>query len=337
MKILVIRFSSIGDIVLTSPVLRSLKAQLPDAEIHVLTKKRFYNLLEFNPAVSTVIPFSDGLFRLITKLRQEKYDLIVDLHHNLRSFAVKFGLGVPSFSFDKLNFEKWILVRFKKNLLPDLHIVDRYLEAVAPLGVYNDGQGLAFYPCSCEEPEKNAIPEAFWNKPYVLASIGGTHATKRMPVKKWLELLQPIEAPLIISGGKEDQESAAELVAGLQGLGKITFNACGAFTLGGTAYLIKESALVISHDTGLMHIAAAYQRPVLAIWGNTVPEFGMYPYKTPFLNLEVRDLACRPCSKIGFAACPQGHFRCMNDQTFDDPAVKTFIRKALNSEAESYH
>lgn len=331
MKILVIRFSSIGDIVLTSPVLRCLKEQLPDAEIHFLTKKRFYVLLEFNPTVSTVIPFSDGLFRLVYKLRQEKYDLVIDLHHNLRSFAVKFGLGVPSFSFEKLNLEKWLLVRFKKNLMPNRHIVERYLDTVAPLGVENDGKGLAYYPCSCEEPEKNSIPEVFWQKPYVVASIGGTHATKRMPVAKWVELLKQINVPILICGGKEDRESGSGMETGLLQIGKTVHNACGAFTLGGTAYLIKQAALVISHDTGLMHIAAAYKRPVLAIWGNTVPEFGMYPYKTPFLNLEVRNLACRPCSKIGFSACPEGHFRCMNDLSLEEPVVKAFIEGALAS------
>ena len=94
-------------------------------------------------------------------------------------------------------------------------------------------------------------------------------------------------------------------------------NGCGRYSLHQSASLLRQAAFVVSHDTGLMHIAAAFGQRIYSIWGNTVPEFGMYPFRTEYEALEVPGLPCRPCSKIGFAQCPQGHFRCMRAQNLD--------------------
>lgn len=137
-----------------------------------------------------------------------------------------------------------------------------------------------------------------------------------MPAKKWNEILSWIPAPVIIIGGKEDQEAGEQIVEENPGFpGQHIWNACGQFSIGGSSYLIRMSSLVITHDTGMMHIAAAFKKPTVAIWGNTTPRLGMYPYQTEYINLEVDDLPCRPCSKIGFSACPEVHFQCMEKQT----------------------
>ena len=144
-KILIIRFSSIGDIVLTSPVIRCLKLQT-GSEIHYLTKQPFVALLKNNPHVSKVFAIDKSVGEVLPALRREKYDYIIDLHHNLRTFILKWRLPfVKSYAFKKLNFEKWLLTNFKINRLPKTHIVDRYLETVKSLGVKNDGQGLDFF------------------------------------------------------------------------------------------------------------------------------------------------------------------------------------------------
>jgi len=330
-KVLVLRFSSIGDIVLTSPVLRCLKNQLKGVEIHYLTKKKFFGLLEHNPNISKIYTFESSVEYVLPILKKENYDVVIDLHNNLRSNYIKLVLGKASFAFEKLNFQKWLYVNLKKDFLPDVHIVDRYLETVKSLSVKNDGKGLDFFPCDCDKIENEDIPDEIRGFPYAILSIGGTHFTKKMPVKKWIELGSQIPIPMVIIGGKEDVEVGQsienELIAG----GKKVWNTCGQFSIGGSAHLIKKSALTITHDTGMMHIAAAFQIPTVAIWGNTTPKLGMYPFKTQYINLEVNNLACRPCSKIGFSACPKYHFDCMQKQDFSQKSLQLFINQSIES------
>lgn len=330
-KILVIRFSSIGDIVLTSPVLRCLKNQIPGAEIHFLTKKRFAGLLEHNPHITKIVAADKVLRHTIAELRQENYDVVIDLHHNLRSLRVKMMLFKPSFSFDKLNIKKWLWVNLKMDRMPDIHIVQRYLETTKSLGVKDDGQGLEFYPCDCDLPDAEEFPEEIKGSPYVVLSIGGTHFTKKMPVSKWIELGKKIPLPMVIVGGKEDMENGWQLSENLKKLGKKIWNAAGLFSIGGSAHLIRQSALVLSHDTGMMHIAAAFQKPIVAIWGNTSPKLGMAPFRTAHFNMEVNGLSCRPCSKIGYNSCPRNHFDCMQKQDIQSADLQKFIQEAIEN------
>ena len=331
MKILVIRFSSIGDIVLCSPVLRSLHQAFPSTEIHFLAKKKFYGLLEFNPHLKKIHALDGALANIRKQLESENFDLIIDLHHSLRSRWLCFLLGKPVLSVEKRSFDKWLLVRFGWDRLGQEHVVDRYLKTIEPLGIQADNKGLEFFPCDCEKPEEEELPEFIRKEKYAVFSIGGTHFTKRMPTGKWNELLSQMAGPVVIAGGKEDMEAAAVIEkSGLQA-GKKVFNACGKFSLGGTSHLIRNSSLVISHDTGLMHIAAAFKKPVVCIWGNTVPAFGFSPWRTSHFNLEVQNLNCRPCSRIGSAACPKGHFNCMNQQDLQQKNLWSFIRKAMDN------
>jgi len=312
LKILIIRFSSIGDIVLTSPVIRCLKQQVPGVEIHYLTKKSFQTVLKNNPYIDKLHLLEDSLSPLIYQLKAEKFDHIVDLHRNLRTMLLKSRLGIKSSSFDKLNVEKWLLVNFKINILPPLHIVDRYLKTVEFLGVKNDDKGLDYF-LEKDYSLTELLPESHRN--YTGVAIGAQHFTKRLPVYKLIEVCKLLDHPVVLMGGKEDAERADEIA---KGAGEHVFNACGKFTLDESAYLVKMSMQIITHDTGLMHIAAAFNKPIISIWGNTVPGFGMYPYQvTESKIIEVAGLKCRPCSKIGFQKCPLGHFKCMNEQ---DPA-----------------
>jgi ADP-heptose:LPS heptosyltransferase len=281
-KILVIRFSSIGDIVLTSPVLRVLKNQIAGLELHFLTKKQFASLLEFNPHVDKIHALDSNLIHLIRDLRREKFDLILDLHHNLRTFWVGLGVNRPVYAFPKENWKKWKMVKWKIKGESVSHVVDRYMEpAIRSLFVVPDEGGLEVYPCTCELPEKDQAFFDWTKKPFVVFSIGGTHATKRMPAHKWLEFFPYVKNHLLVLiGGKQDIDAALEIEkAALQSEIPV-WNACGKLTLGGSAWVIGSSKLVVSHDTGMMHIAAAWGKPVVAIWGNTVPEFGMGPYRT---------------------------------------------------------
>lgn len=330
LKILVIRFSSIGDIVLTTPVVRVLKTQLPDAEIHYCTKKQFQIILSENPYIDKLHLLEDNLNVLISTLRKEKYDYIIDLHNNLRTFIIKKRLGVKSFAFNKLNWEKWLMVKMKINQLPNKHIVDRYIETASPLGIKNDSLGLDYFIPEKDEVPMEWLPESH-QKEYVAYAIGAQHNTKKLPINRMIELCDKINKPIILLGGKEDFDTGEEIRTfferkdgsgyeeGLTKMNKkaIIYNVCGKFNLNQSASLVKNAKYVFTHDTGLMHIAAAFKKEIFSIWGNTIPAFGMYPYRTKFTVLENNKLYCRPCSKIGYAKCPKGHFKCMNDIIFD--------------------
>ena len=204
MKILIIRFSSIGDIVLTTPVIRVLKQQLPEAEIHYCTKKSFHQVLIANPYIDKFHFLEDSLQLLVNQLKAEKFDQVIDLHKNLRTKILKTQLGVSSKSYEKLNWEKWLMVNLKKNILPKIHIVDRYLKTVEHLKVKYDGQGLDYFIPANDEVEINSLPTELQSGFYVYA-IGGQHETKKLPLNKIKEVITSINYPLILLGGKEDR------------------------------------------------------------------------------------------------------------------------------------
>jgi len=315
MKILVIRFSSIGDIVLTTPVLRCIKKQKPETQIHYITKDKYKTLLEHSPYIDNIYTFTISITEIVKDLEKEKYDLLIDLHNNIRSLTLKLALRRPSTSFHKLNLRKWLTVRLKKNFMPDVHITSRYLKTVSTLGISDDKLGLDFFvnsqtliPDFCIDFMKH-YPEF-----YVFA-IGGTYYTKKCTPDKIIEIINKIQRPVILIGGEEDTE-AASLISKAS-LAKL-LNTSGLLDIHQSALVMKEAKCVLSHDTGMMHIAAALHKPLVSIWGNTIPEFGMYPLYPEHFSpspaiIENKQLTCRPCSKLGFDACPKKHFKCMNE------------------------
>ena len=313
MKILVIRFSSIGDIVLTTPVIRCLKNQIDDVEIHVLTKKKFSSLYKTNPYINKVYEYDDSLKKNIEELKLENYDYIVDLQKNKRSLRATRALHKPHSSFPKLNFKKFLLTTFKINLMPDIHIVDRYFKAVEKLGVKNDYQGLDFFISEKNDYPLNQLPENF-QEGYHAFVIGGTYKTKILPAVKIVEIIQKLNEPVILLGGPDDVERAEEILSAVScQLSAISL--VGKINLEQSASIVKKAKSVLTNDTGLMHIAAAFHKNIVSVWGNTVPELGMYPYlpkeKEKCHIVECKDVKCRPCSKLGFKECPKIHFKCM--------------------------
>jgi ADP-heptose:LPS heptosyltransferase len=310
-KFLIIRFSSIGDIVLTSPVIRCLKNQFPEAEIHYLTKKRNADLLMANPYVDKIHCFSDSLSDTIKELRAEQFDFVIDLHNNFRSLRVKLRLKSKNYSFNKLNFRKMLFTSFKINTMPEVHIVDRNLATLRHFNIVNDGRGLDHFIPEEDEIPIFELPENFRNG-YVALVLAGTYATKRMPAEKYRKLITGTQVPYVLLGGKGERHVADEILGWKTG-NVIDFT--GQLRINQSASLVKNANLVISNDTGLMHIAAAYQKKILSVWGNTSPELGMFPYFPGQGSeiLEVKGLSCRPCSKLGYHNCPKKHFRCMND------------------------
>ncbi|MEI6948717.1 glycosyltransferase family 9 protein [Paraflavisolibacter sp. H34] len=327
MKFLIIRFSSIGDIVLTTPVIRCLKQQVPDAEVHFLVKPSFKAVVANNPYIDRIHLLQEDWDAMVKELKAEAFDYVIDLHHNLRTLRVKRALGVPAYSYNKLNFQKLVFTKLKWNVMPKVHIIDRNLDTVASFGVKNDGAGMDYFIAPHEEVKMSDIPAAH-HAGFIGLVIGASYYTKKLPVYQLQELVRKIDHPVILLGGPEDR-AEGEAISSVDPV-KV-YNACGKFSLNESADLVRKSKLVIAHDTGLMHIAAALKKEVIAVWGSTTPSFGMVPYygqnflaghPHPTDDVQVHKLWCRPCTKIGRKKCPQGHFKCMKDISIDDIVAK---------------
>lgn len=292
-------------------MVRCLKIQFPEAEIHFLTKKRNADLLQANPYIDQVKLLSDSLSETIRELKTENYNYVIDLHSNLRSLRVKLGLKAKAISFNKLNIRKFILTKLKVNTMPNRHIVDRNMDTLQSFNVVNDGKGLDYFIPEADNMKIGELPEKFRNG-YVALVLAGTYATKRMPEEKFRKLISGSELPFVLLGGKGERIAAEKILNWNTG-NVIDFT--GKLRINQSASLVKNARLVIANDTGLMHIAAAFRKKILSVWGNTSPDLGMFPYLPGEGSeiLEVEGLPCRPCSKLGYHECPKKHFRCMND------------------------
>jgi ADP-heptose:LPS heptosyltransferase len=328
MRLLFIRFSSIGDIVFTTPAIRCAKQQIPGVEIHFLTKSSMKAVTAENPYIDQFHYFDKDLNAIIKELQQFQFDYIIDLHKNFRTFRIQKALGVPSLSYRKLSFQKFLLTKLHLNLMPKRHITERSLDALASLGVVNDGKGLDYFIPKEVALKSNALPVSFQSG-YIALVIGASYATKKLPVEELQMLCHKIPYPIVLVGGKEDQAEGAA-VASVNPI-KI-HNACGQFNLHESALLVKNAKTVISHDTGFLYIACAFHKKTVAIWGATSPTLQVEPYYPTdsnstewYYNAIVPKLPCQPCSNYGTKQCPQGHFACMKKQDLQAIADKAII------------
>jgi heptosyltransferase-2 len=270
---------------------------------------------------------------LVSELKAEGYTHVVDLHKNLRSYWLRLRLGVPATTFAKANGIKNRMVWFKSRKLAAPHIVERYMQAVTPLGAVPDDKGLDF-PLLADMVSQVAQEHENWNagKDFVAVVLGATWYTKRWPEAHTRRFVEESTLPVVLLGGPAESELAKRIAEGLPA--SRVRNLAGKTSLQQSAAWLQRAQWVLTGDTGLMHIAAALQKPVVVLWGNTTPRFGMAPFRTPHLNLEVAELGCRPCSRIGYKGCPKGHFNCM--QLLGPDTVRreadTFLAQ-LNSES----
>ncbi len=278
-----------------------------DCEIHYITKNKFKGLVEHNPHIDQILGIEDRVSELETELKNGAYDYVIDLHNNIRSRQVSRITGALTFMVDKINWQKWLLVNFKIDRLPKKHIVDRYLDTLSAFRIQNDGNGLDYFPnpnTSMDVKQRFGVSGG-----YIAMAIGGQKKGKIMPYKKLAKIAIELSKPVVLLGGPEDSENARKIKA-LAGEG--VHDACGQLSLDESALVVKQADALITHDTGLMHIASAYKKKVISIWGCTVPELGMSPYHPGEGSkiVEVKGLPSRPCSKLGTGTCKD--FACMN-------------------------
>ncbi len=299
-----------GDVILTTPLVKALRQKYPRAEIHYLTRPAYAELLAHNPYLNALHTWPPS-----EALRRIRWDGIIDLQRNLRTWRLRLRLSYRQWaSFPKKNLRKWLSVRLRRSL-PVEHIVSRYAEALRPWGI--DPHGLGPLEVYVPQAIRKRIQEEMYGLhggPWLAFGLGGTYATKKWPTLYKLYVIQRLGWPVVLLGGPAEANEAAFLSERVEG--PILVGA-GRYTLLETAAAIAAADLVLTHDTGTAHLAAAFQKPTVVLWGNTVPAFGMTPWQTPHLNLEVPGLSCRPCSKLGFDRCPRGHHNCMRALTPD--------------------
>jgi heptosyltransferase-2 len=324
-RVLVVRLSAIGDIVLTTPLLEELHRALPHAMIDYCTKAPFMPLVASNPVVVSVVTpesVSPGT----------EYDLVVDLQNNRRSRAMirKIRAGKVT-RYHKSNWKKVLLVHFKINVSEGCQsVVERYGEALDGIA------GKVTSPCLLyPSPDDRAFAAGALGTeaPVLAVCFGANHFTKRYPLERFARIIGLVAsattARVLLLGGKEDEADAAKLMAALPETARSrVLSLAGKASLMQSAALLERSALVLCNDTGLMHIASAFGRKLFVIFGSSVREFGFMPWKADYELFETEGLKCRPCSHIGRSTCPEGHFRCMTDIAPERIAAK--IVETLN-------
>lgn len=342
-KTLVIRFSSIGDIVLSTPLLRVLRARFPKTQIDYVTKKEYAELIHSNHNINFTYQYDpgtgfQGLRELKRRLKAGAYDLVVDIHNSLRSRYVRSMLGVEKIAvIDKRIKERTMLVKFKKNIYGEtVPVSDRYVEALKEFDVRSDGKGPELHiPDEVLFGVSGRVARLRLNRFEKVLGICpfARHATKEWPLDRYAGLavgfVRGSDGAVMIFGGKEDRkrsEALTEKIASETGRERI-IDWTGECSLLETAAAMQYCDVIATNDTGLMHLANAMNKKVVAVFGSTVREFGFFPHGKESVVLERRDLYCRPCSHVGLPECPESHFRCMREIEVEEvaAAVKSFV------------
>jgi len=329
-KTLVIRFSSVGDIVLSSLLVRVFHLRFPESQIDYLVKAEFADLVRYNPHISHVLEFPRGgtfsdLVNIRRRISASQYDLIIDIHDSLRSRYLCIG-AKRVVRINKRKAARFMFINLKWNLYQMFggtpSVAERYLETVWEFRAFNDNKGLEiFFPETAEDKALSLLHEAGAVPGQILIAVcpSARHFTKMWLKERFAEaaaqLSREVKAGIVILGSHGEEERCTDIERRIREASPetVVVNVAGRLSFPETAAMMDRCEIVITNDSGLMHIAAARKRNVVAIFGSTTKELGFYPYGTPHIVVENDSLECRPCTHIGRQSCPKGHFKCMND------------------------
>jgi ADP-heptose:LPS heptosyltransferase len=330
LKALVICGSSVADVVFATPVIRALKVQMDDVEVHVFADLSSGFALDENPYVDNVHFSLESTWQNYRRLKKEQFKILVNLSEEWDAMCLAFLLNVKTYSLKSLRFKRWLMVNLKIDHLPNKHVVQRMFESVHNLQLKTDELGLDYFIPEKDRVLREWLPPDFQGD-YLVFCINANYSTRKLPIDRMIELCDKINRPIVLLGEKADFETG-EVVSsffgksvsvsydeGLFQLNKrtVVYNACGKFNFNQMASLIKQSRAVFSFDNDFIAVASAFKKDIYGLWGNTILMFGKYPYRTKFTVLENNRAECRPCSSEGFEKCPKGHFKCMNRIVFD--------------------
>ena len=315
LRVLLVRFSSIGDILLTTPLIRALARRHPEAQLVCVTKRSMAPLVSEHPGVAEVVSLEpdESVRHLARRLRALAPTHGLDLHASLRSAALRVLVPCRWSGFPKRKFARSVLISTKVDFYgPPVSVAERYFEAARSLDVRPDGQPPQFFlsPAARDRVDRWLAEKGLGNAGVAALAPGAAHATKRWPVAHWIALAQRLRSAgyaIVAVGGPDDRGLAGQLAAG-----GVAETAAGEFSLQETGALLARAQVLVSGDTGVMHMATGVGTPVVALFGPTVEQFGFFPYRARAIVLQ-RELACRPCSSTGTPVCPLGHHRCLAD------------------------
>jgi ADP-heptose:LPS heptosyltransferase len=330
LKVLVTCGRSLSEVIFATPIIRALKVQLDDVELHVLADLKSAFVLDENPYVDSIHFYHPTIWKNFQRLKRERFDLIADLTEGLKTKFLCLLLGAKTYKLKSIRWKRWLMVNLKIDQLPNRHVVDRMFEGLNNLQLKPDELGLDFFIPEKDKVMKDWLPEAFQDGFYAFC-INACYNTRKLTVDRMIELCDKINKPIVLMGLKEDFE-VGEVISsffgksvsisyeeGLLQLNKrtIVYNACGKFNLNQMASVIKQSRAVFTFDNEFIPVASAFKKEIFGLWGNTILLFGAYPYRTRFTVLENNRISCRPCTAKGYDKCPKGHFKCMNRIVFD--------------------
>lgn len=327
-KKLLIRLSSAGDILLTSPLLKLIKEREPDSEIHFVVKSQFADLIRSNPNVNRLHIVQNHadvheLENLRRNLLAEKFDTTLDLHNNFRSIYLRRGTAPKIRVIGKDILKRLVLVNSRLNLYSSVRSVALKYAQTYDRSVTKVARPEIFFPDAVIR-KVDTIWRSLGPAPSqsVFLCPGARHFTKRWPVEYWKELVDKIfpGKRLVLLGGLMDVQACSEIKGG-----KEIANYCGQFSLLESMAMLRYASAVVTNDSFLMHAANALGKKTVAIFGSSVRQFGFFPYDVEHKIMQVEGLPCRPCSHVGLESCPQNHFRCMKEIS---PAQ---VRDALES------
>jgi ADP-heptose:LPS heptosyltransferase len=304
-KILVIRFSSLGDIILSFPLLKKLKEKFTKAEVHFLTKKNFEEIVLMNPDIDKIILQDESLSDLRNKIKKEEYDLIIDIHKNFRSIFVSLFNGKKIVRYKKENFKKFLLVKFKINLFKN--VVPVYKKYLLTIKDYLYDTNYEFTKTEIKFNKKRIIEDN-----YIVISPTSRHFTKTYPRSKFVKYVNSlIGKKIVLVGNSSDNDKM--ICNYIESKCENVLNLCGNLSIQELVNVLYNSEYVICNDSAILHLAEAVRKRVVAIFGSTVREFGFFPQLKDSIVLENKNLKCRPCTHIGRESCPLEHFKCMEE------------------------
>ena len=330
MKALVICGTSIGDVVFATPVIRALKVQLDELELHILADLTFAFTLDENPYVDNIHFSNASIWNNYRRLKREKFGIVVNLREDLNAKFLTLLLNAKTYALKSNRWKQWLMINLKIDKLPNHHLVHRMFEGLNKIPIKPDELGLDYFIPDKDKVAKEWLPQPF-REAYVVFCINASHNTRKLTVSRMIELCDKINKPIVLLGSKQDAETGetiskffnqsaeAGYEEGLLQLNKrtIIYNACGKFNFNQMASVVKQARAIFTFDNEFISIASAFKKEIFGLWGNTILLFGRYPYRTKFTVLENNKTSCRPCSATGFSKCPKGHFNCMNQIVFD--------------------
>ncbi|MBU4486619.1 MAG: glycosyltransferase family 9 protein [Candidatus Delongbacteria bacterium] len=318
MKILILRFSSMGDIILATPVLDVLKRDYPNSEIDWVVNKKFEDAVNTNPLINKLMIFKDkfGLKKIKDDISATNYDFIFDLHKNSKTnYLTKDKKNV--YRYNKRVFDRFMLVHFKKSYKEILPVTKMYFYALEKAGIETSGKWKLRFGLVKDIEIKTVNKYDLHNLNYIAIIPGASYTTKMWPKEYFKELVnkiissKSINKKIIIIGKGSAEEALGKFIS--EKIESDCIDLTGKLNLQETAAVLKYADLVVTNDNGPMHLAECFNKKIIAVFGSTTEEFGFFPYSTKYKAIENLGLKCRPCTHFGRKKCPKGHFKCMMD------------------------